>query len=453
MTTIATPLTEIELYDAGRAARSQVPRSAQADYTPPPGRDPLGILHTQNESRLPYLVKLRMERMSTDPFAFYRGTAAIQAADLRDAPSSGAEVVICGDAHLSNFGIYRSPEQSMVFDINDFDESSVGPWEWDVKRLLASVVLAGRSLGMGGGDVRSIVLSSAAMYRNSLRNALQQPLFGRYFRPTTLANRQVLSPDSERMIKRTLKESEKRTSERVARRTLEEGGDGGFQFVENPPVLTRLEPEIRPLIDSVFASYRATVPTNLALMLSQYTVLDIARRVVGVGSVGTRCFIIALGDPTGDVLILQLKEASQSVVQQFGGVTPAPGYLDPELEAKHQGYRVVGCQRILQAVSDPFLGYLNVEDYSFYMRIFRNRNASFEIADMNRVQFSEYAQSCAIVLGRAHARSPKAQFAAGYIGTGGTFVRAVSEWAHAYANQAEADYATFVDAIRSGQFG
>lgn len=453
MTTIATPLTEAELYDAGRAARTQTPRTSQAEYTPPPDRDPLGILLEQNESRLPWLVQLRMQRMGTDPFAFYRGSAAIQAADMRHGPTSGAEVVICGDAHLSNFGIYRSPERAMVFDINDFDESSVGPWEWDVKRLLASVVLAGRSLGMKGPDLQSIVLAAAAMYRNSLRNALQQTLYSRYFRPTSLVDRQILSPDSERMIKRTLKESDKRTSERVARRTLEQGGDGSLQFVENPPILTRLEPEIRTLIESVFAAYRDTVPTNLALMLSQYTVLDVARRVVGVGSVGTRCFIIALGDPTGDVMILQLKEASRSVIQQYGGVAPVVGYLDAKLAAQHEGYRVVGCQRILQAVSDPFLGYLNVEDYSFYMRVFRNRNASFEIADMNRVQFGEYAQACAIVLGRAHARSPKAPFAAGYMGTGATFVRAVSAWAEAYADQAEADYKTFVEALHSGRFG
>lgn len=452
MTTIATPLTETELYDAGRAARSQVPRSAQAEYTPPPGRDPLAILAEQHESRLPYLVKLRVERMSADPFAFYRGTAAIQAADLREAPNSGAEIVICGDAHLSNFGIYRSPERSMVFDINDFDEAAVGPWEWDVKRLLTSVVLAGRSLGLGGSVLRSTVLQAAAMYRNSLRNALQQSLYERYFRVTSLTERLTLSPDSERMIKRVLKESEKRTSERVAGRELEEGGDGGLRFVERPPVLTRLEPEIRVLVDQVFAAYRETVPPNLALMLSQYTVLDVARRVVGVGSVGTRCFIIALGDATGDVLILQLKEANTSVVEQFGGVMPVEGYLDPVLEARHQGYRVVACQRILQAVSDPFLGYVDVEDFSFYMRVFRNRNASFEIADMNRTQFDEYAQSCAVVLGRAHARSPKAPFVAGYIGTGGTFVRAAAEWAHSYAAQAEADYALFVEAARAGRF-
>lgn len=451
MATIASTVNEEELYDAGRAARSQVPRSSQADYAPPPGRDPLGILRRQHENRLPYLIRLRVERMSASAFAFYRGTAAIQAADLSESPTAGGEVVICGDAHISNFGIYRSPERSMVFDINDFDEAAVGPFEWDVKRMLTSVVLAGRSLGLGGSALRSIVLSSAAMYRNSLRNALQSSLYGRYFRVTSLVDRQILSPDTERMIKRTLKESEKRTSERVASKILTDGGEG-LRFVENPPILTRLEPDIRVLVDQVFAAYRATVPTNIALMLSQYTVLDVARRVVGVGSVGTRCFIIALGDPTGDILILQLKEATASVVQEFGGIATVAGYLDEAILAQHQGYRVVGCQRILQAVSDPFLGYLSVEGLSFYMRIFRNRNASFEIADMNTTQFSEYAQSCAIVLGRAHARSPKAQFAAGYMGTGGRFVRAAAEWAHAYAAQAEADYATFVDAARAGHF-
>ncbi|MGN6426725.1 MAG: DUF2252 domain-containing protein [Leifsonia sp.] len=452
MTTIATPLTEAELYEAGRAARADVPRSAQAEYTPSPDRDPLGILRTQHESRLPWLVQLRIERMSADPFAFYRGTAAIQSADLHDGVDSGAEVIICGDAHLANFGVYRSPERAMVFDINDFDEAFIGPWEWDVKRLLASVVLAGRSLGMDDPQLRPIVLSASAMYRNALRTALRLPLYGRYFTPTDMNNRQVLSPDSERMVKRTLKQSEKRTSERVAARTLEEGGDGTMRFVERPPVLTRLEPEIRTLIDGVFAAYRASVPPNLALMLSQYTVLDVARRVVGVGSVGTRCFIIALGDPTGDVLILQLKEAGASVVQQFGQVSPVFGYLDPVLFDQHQGYRVVGCQRILQAVSDPFLGYLNVEDYGFYMRIFRNRNASFEISEMNATQFTDYAQACAIVLARAHARSPKAAFAAGYMGTGGAFVRAAAQWAHAYADQAEQDYELFVDAARQGYF-
>ncbi|WP_240977263.1 DUF2252 domain-containing protein [Planctomonas sp. JC2975] len=452
MTSIGTPLSEADLFEAGRAAREQVPRSAQAEYQPPPGRDPLGILRTQHESRLPWLVELRIERMSSDPFAFYRGTAAIQAADLHAGPNSGAEVIICGDAHLSNFGIFRSPERAMVFDINDFDEAFSGPWEWDVKRLLTSVVLAGRSLGMPPADLKAAVVDAARMYRDGLRNALNLPLYGRYFTPTDMFRRQTLDPDFERMVKRTLKQSEKRTSARVASRTLEEDADGSLRFVEQPPILTRLEPEMRPLIDQVFESYRRSLPPNIALMLSQYTVVDVARRVVGVGSVGTRCFIIALADPTGDVQILQLKEANLSVIEEFGHVPPAFGYLDAELQTEHQGYRVVGCQRILQAVSDPFLGYLNLEQYSFYMRMFRNRNASFEIAAMNRNQFTTYAQACSVVLARAHARSPKASYAAGYMGKGDSFARAVAEWSHAYAVQAEIDYDLFAQAARDGYY-
>ena len=446
------PIPEEELYEAGRQARTRVPRSAQAEYAPPEGRDPMGILRTQHETRLPFLVKLRVERMSADAFAFYRGSAAIQAADLADAPVSGADLVICGDAHLSNFGIYRSPEKAMVFDINDFDESAVGPWEWDVKRLLTSVVLAGRSLGLPQEDVQRVVLDAAAMYRNGLRNALSLPLLDRYFTPTQVSRRQTLSPDSERMIKQTMKESEKRTSERVASRTLEEGGDGSLRFVDRPPILTHMEAETHALVHRVYREYRETLPANVSLLTSQYEVVDVARRVVGVGSVGTRCFILALRGPLGDILILQLKEANQSVVEQFGGVAQDHDYFDTRRFEQQHGYRVVASQRILQAVSDPFLGYLKVEDYSFYMRIFRNRNASFVIADMNRIQFAEYAQSCAIVLARAHARSPQAAFAAGYIGTGGGFVRAVAAWAQAYADQAEADYATFTEAARRGEF-
>jgi hypothetical protein len=321
-----------------------------------------------------------------------------------------------------------------------------------VKRLLTSVVLAGRSLAMPADEVSSIVLDTAAFYRDSLRSALRLSLYDRYFTPTDLANRQSLHPDFERMVKRTLKASGKRTSSRVAGRVLEDDGSGSLRFVEQPPVLVRPEPEIRALVDGVFDAYRATLPPNLALMLSRYTVLDIARRVVGVGSVGTRCFIIALRGQTGDVVILQLKEAGASIVQEFGGVPAASGYLDPELSAVHQGYRVVSCQRILQAVSDPFLGYVNVEPFSFYLRMFRNRNASFEVSEMNGNQFRNYALACAVVLARAHARSPKAAFAAGYMGKGDAFPQAACAWSHSYADQAEADFEMFVRAAGEGAF-
>ncbi|MBB2965688.1 DUF2252 domain-containing protein [Leifsonia aquatica] len=448
-----TPLDEAELAAAGRAMRETIPRSAHAEYSPSPGRDPLGILATQHEARLQQLVDLRVERMGTDAFSFYRGTAAIQSADLAAGPTTGAEVVVCGDAHLSNFGMFRSPENAMVFDINDFDEATVGPWEWDVKRLLCSVIVAGRSLGAPEQELIGIAEEAAASYRDWLARTLKRTLRERYFRPTSVnERRRRLHPDTVRMIQEVALASGKRTSQRVARRALEDDGDGGLRFVDRPPVLQRAEPEIRALADAAFHRYRETVPPNVALLLSQYRLLDVARRVVGVGSVGTRCFILALRGPAEETLILQLKEAGSSVVEQFGGVTPLPGYLDPALFPEQQGYRVVACQRILQAVSDPFLGFLKESGFTFYLRLFRNRNASFEIPAMNSVQFRDYARICAVVLARAHARSPKAAFVSGYLGTGDSFPRAVARWSSAYADQAEEDYAGFVAAARDGRF-
>lgn len=447
------PLSPEKLYEAGRSARGGLPRSAAADYVPPPGRDPIGILRRQHEDRLQNLVDLRVERMSSDAFAFYRGTAAIQAADLAAAPTTGAEVVICGDAHLSNFGMYRSPENAMVFDINDFDEATVGPWEWDLKRLLCSIVLAGRSLDLPADEVRTATEESAMAYRAWLRRALAAPLTARYFTPTSVrSGRRRLSPDMLRLIRQVTKESRKRTTERTARRTLETEDDGRLRFVERPPILLRAEPEILALAQDAYERYRTTLPPNTALLTSQLRLDDVARRVVGVGSVGTRCFVIALRGPVGEPVILQLKQAESSVVERFGGVEALPGYLDLTLLPDEQGYRVVACQRILQAVSDPFLGFLRVEQFAFYMRQFRNRNASFEIGAMNRAQFFDYARVCAVVLARAHARSPKSPFIAGYLGSGTVFARAVAEWAVRYADQAEADYAEFSAAARDGAF-
>jgi uncharacterized protein (DUF2252 family) len=340
----------------------------------------------------------------------------------------------------------------MVFDVNDFDEGFVGPWEWDLKRLLASAVLAGRSLGMPADKVRAAVELAAFHYREAMAEALERSLYDRFSIPTSVTDRRRLHAETEQMIKTVLKESAKRTSERVAKRTLERAPDGSLRFIENSPVLTRLEPEARQFVGQVFEDYRASVPPHVALWLSQYRVLDAARRVVGVGSVGTRCFIIALGDSSGDVLILQLKEATASVLQEFGGRRRTEGYFDQVLSDGQHGYRVVSCQRILQAVSDSMLGYLAVESYSFYMRLFRNRNASFEISDMNLNQFEDYVASCATVLARAHARSPRSGFAVGYMGNSDAFIRAVSEWAHLYANQAETDYAVFREAARDGRF-
>ena len=449
-------VTEAELFEAGRAARARMPRSATAEYVPPAGRDPLGIILKQNESRLPDLVQLRVDRMSTDVFAFYRGTAAIQVADLRHVTTSGAQVVICGDAHLNNFGVFRSPEQAMVFDTDDFDEAFVGPWEWDLKRLLTSVVLAGRSVAMEPQSLRTSIVLAAAAYRDEVLRLRTRPLYERYFTPTSASveSARLAGVESAQRIAQILKKASKRTSSRVARRILGPDESGVVRFVEDPPILVRVNDEIRALVDEILRSYRTTVSPDLALMLSQYSVLDVARRVVGVGSVGTRCFIVALGDDTGDVKIVQIKEAVQSVVNEFGGVpnTELELYAPSSLVENNQGYRVVSCQRVLQAVSDPFLGYVTHGGFDFYVRLFRNMNASVGISAMNATEFHDYARACAVVLARGHSRSPNLPFIAGYLGSGKVFVRAVAEWAYRYASQAEEDYALFMQAASAGMF-
>lgn len=443
---------EAELFEAGRMARARVPRSAFAGFTPNPHRNPIAILQQQHLSRLPDLVPLRVERMSASPFAFYRGTAAVQAADLAREPTSGANVVMCGDAHVNNFGVYRSPEGAMVFDSDDFDEAFVGPWEWDVKRLVTSVVLAGRSGKMDADLLRRAVESTAAAYRDELRRLQTRPLYERYFTATTADPNHVTLGESSEKIAQILKKAGKRTSERVARRILHRNDSGAMRFIEQPPVLTHVGDEIRDLVDRLLDQYSRTVPPDVALMLQQYRVVDVARRVVGVGSVGTRCFIVALADATEDITILQIKEANMSVVHEFGGISEADSYFDSPLLMQDHGYRVVSCQRVLQAVSDPFLGHLGIDAFHFYARLFRNNNASFELSEMTADDFRSYVRACAVVLARGHARSPQMAHAAGYLGSGSAFVRAVTEWAHQYADQAELDYAAFIDAARSGAF-
>lgn len=443
---------EAELFEAGRMARARVPRSAFADFTPNPHRNPVAILQQQHVSRLPDLVPLRVERMSASPFAFYRGTAAVQAADMASEPTSGANVVMCGDAHVNNFGVYRSPEGAMVFDSDDFDEAFVGPWEWDVKRLLTSVVLAGRSGNMDADRIRRTAESTAAAYRDELRRLQTRPLYERYFTATTADPNHVTMGESSEKIAQILKKAGRRTSQRVARRILQRDDSGAMRFIEQPPVLTHVSDEIRELVDHLLEQYSRTVAPDLALMLQQYRVLDVARRVVGVGSVGTRCFIVALADGTGDIIILQIKEANLSVVHEFGGITSAESYFDSPLMLQDQGYRVVACQRVLQAVSDPFLGHLGFDTFHFYARLFRNSNASFELSDMTTDDFHSYVRACAVVLARGHARTPQMAHVAGYLGSGNVFVRAVTEWAHSYADQAELDFTVFIDAARSGAF-
>ena len=446
-------VTQADRRVAGRNARRGLPRARHAEYTRAPDRDPLGIIDRQNAVRAPELVPLRIQRMAESPFAFYRGTAAVQAADLARGPRTGRRVVTSGDAHLSNFGFFASPSRDIVFDLNDFDEAAFAPWEWDVKRLLTSVVIASQANGFEDADVRSATLTAARAYRLGLEHDLSLGAVERYYLRAEAARPAAFGPEAVQAVNRTMKRARGRTSAREFARIMEIGEDGSHRLREQPPTLTHVEAENEAQLTELVDLYRTTVAPDIALLLSQYTPTDLAVRVVGVGSVGTRCFIVVLTGPSGEPLVLQVKEARRSVFHEFGGLSFHPASaLDPELARTHHGYRVVSYQRILQAASDPFLGYLNIGGRSFYVRQFRDMNASIEIAELGIRAFSDYAQACAHQLARAHAQSPEAAFVAGYLGNGTTFDEAATEWSLAYAEQSLDDYRAFRAAVAAGRF-
>ncbi|MDQ2697237.1 MAG: DUF2252 domain-containing protein, partial [Actinomycetota bacterium] len=436
-----------------RARRAQVPRSAQAEYRDPGDRDPLGIIEGQNADRLPELVGLRAERMRTSAFTFYRGTAAIQAADLARDPVTGARVVISGDAHLSNFGFYRSPQRTLVFDMNDFDEAAVAPWEWDVKRLVASVVVAARARGASSAAAEAAAVATSEAYRQIIRRLDHVPALERFYRRIDLDSGLEAPESLAGVIRQARRAAKRRTSTRVIARTTELDAGGVRRFREDPPVTTHVGAEVRDAVERLFEQYLLTTRADIALLLRKYRIDDIVRRVVGVGSVGTRCYILALSGPDGEPLVMQVKEAGPAVANSHGGMPreSLPGMREERAFAE-PGYRVVSGQRILQAVSDPFLGYLENDGRAFYVRQFRDGNSSVEVESLDADGFLWYVRACAWALARGHAQSPALPFIAGYLGASGAFDRAVARWGVAYADQAEADHAAFDAAMREGRF-
>lgn len=416
----------------GKAARAITPRSALATWATR-DRDPVAILEAQNQTRLPDLVDLRMTRMTANPFAFYRGTAAIMAADLANDPTTGISIVSCGDAHISNFGLYASPQRTLVFDLNDFDEAAPAPWEWDLKRLVTSVIIGARDNGFDEQVVRSAALAAAAEYRRTLIELMRLPVLDRYYRNAEIKRvRKRLSAAGREMVDRAARHARKRTSDQAVARMSTVDEAGNRFFVDTPPVLTRLPAEQQSSIRHLFDEYLATVPADIALLLSQHELTDIALRVVGVGSVGTRCFVLLLTGPAEEALILQVKQAETSVLQSWGGVDNV---------SDHQGARVVGNQRILQAISDPFLGHLTgVNGWHFYVRQFRDMKGSVDIAGLTPYQFETYVGACGAVLARAHSQNPEAAAIVGYLGSSDAVDSAVLEWSLGYAEQSLADF-------------
>lgn len=431
----------------GKEMRQRVARRDLGTLTVE-GRDPLGILDAQNAVRVPELVPLRIERMSASPFAFYRGSAAVMAADLARDPSTPIHVASCGDAHVANFGFYASPQRTLVFDLNDFDEAAWAPWEWDLKRLLVSVVLAGAENDRDPAVVHDAVAATVRAYARAIAGLAERDPIDRYFEHFG-AREAMGSYDraSREVLAQAIADAERRTGARAVRRLTADAGSGRLTFTHRPPTMTPVDAEIAARVLALDGAYRTSANVDVRMTLEQYDLSDVARRVVGVGSVGTRCYLLLLQDGDGHAFVLQGKQAGASVLQQFGGIRQ-PDALVSLVTADGEGARVVALQRILQSVSDPFLGHVRAVDADFYVRQFHDMKGGIEMVDLADKPFRRYAQACAITLARAHAQSPEAPEIAGYAGSGRALTAALAPWAFAYADVARADHAAFVAAHR-----
>jgi uncharacterized protein (DUF2252 family) len=437
--------------EVGKEARQRAPRSSHATWEPSPQRpDPAQILAAQDLTRVESLVSVRYERMLASAFTFYRGAAAIMARDLATTADSGLRVQLCGDAHLSNFGAFQSPERRLVFDVNDFDETLPGPFEWDVKRLAASIAIGGRDRGFKLGERRRAVLRSVGEYRKAMaRFAAMGEMEVWYSRLDVdeISRRwesQGSKSDRRRLAKNVTKAKSKDSVRALSR--LTEIRDGEPRIASRPPLLVPIEElaaaegvapdELSTLLARLLARYRETLEDSAQALVERYRYVDAAHKVVGVGSVGTRAWIaLLLGRGLGDPLFLQLKEAGPSVLEPFAG----PSEFD------HHGHRVVIGQRLMQATSDVLLGWVTVDGFDgqrrdFYVRQLWDGKGSAEIETMGPKRMTIYAGLCGWALARAHARTGDPAAITAYLGKGDRFDQAIADYAELYADQNESDY-------------
>jgi uncharacterized protein (DUF2252 family) len=458
-------LTVDERQARGLAARQEAPRSSHGHWEPAPDRpDPVALLEEQAESRVPQLVPIRYGRMLVSPFTFYRGAALIMATDLAPTPRSGVTVQLCGDAHLSNFGLFGSPERRMLFDINDFDETLPGPWEWDVKRLAASFEIMGRDRGFAPADRRDIVMAGVREYRDRMRQAAGMGTLDAWYDHfeagmlLNLIRKEVrvkrVSKAEARATEEMVAKAHTRDSTRVLARRTDEV-DGELRIVADPPVIIPVEDLITPgsewedpapLIKKLLSSYRRTLGQHHH-PIEEFRYAHVAYKMVGVGSVGTRCYImLMLGRDHNDPLFLQIKEAQASVLERFAGQSTYP----------HHGQRVVSGQRLMQAATDIFLGWQRIKGLDgvtrdYYVRQFQDWKGSADTDTMLVPGAALYSRICAATLARAHARWGDRIAIASYLGKGDAFDRAIAAFSAAYADQNERDYEAFAEAVKSGR--
>ncbi len=442
------PISRSDSMSAGRARRRALPRGALAELGSG-SRDPLAIIDAQNAERVPELVPIRTERMSESPFAFYRGTAAIMAADLANEPHTGILVPSCGDAHVANFGFYASPQRTLMFDLNDFDEAAWAPWEWDLKRLVASLVIAGQGTSRDDEVVKSSVVTAVASYALAMRVVSKASPLQRYYTHfEAAAGTGRMDPESRRVLDRAIRHAKKNTERRAARKLTRTDETGRLRFIQQPPTMVPVAPELMTLQLELVRRYLETAGADINLHMQHYIPVDASRRIVGVGSVGTRCALTLFQDGDGNAFILQSKQAGPSVLEQYGGIEQ-PVELSRLTAERGQGGRVVAMQRILQAVSDPFLGSLQYSgselgELDLYVRQFRDMKGGIDVEPLDDEPFVTYARACGVTLARAHAQSPNAAQVSGYLGRGARAGEALHTWAVAYARRSREDYEQFV---------
>lgn len=440
--TVSSPKSE------GKALRKTVPRSSHDSLVLPEGR--LGAVRAVEESnrgRVAALTPIRVGRMAAAPFAFLRGAAGLMAHDLVGTPVTGVGAQICGDAHAANFGLYGDARGRLVMDLNDFDETETGPWEWDLKRLAASLVLAGREAGADETTCRAAAFDMVGAYRRTMRLLAKLPVLDAW---NAIADEELVSHADARDLLGTLERvSEKarsNTSARFAARATTESGDDGRRFVDAPPVLRRVPDDEAAAVAGGLEEYLATLPHDRHALLARYAIHDVAFRVVGTGSVGTRSYVVLLLDHRGEPLVLQVKEARASALLPYlsaAGFEPA--------RAEHHGQRVVLGQKRMQVVSDSLLGWTTVEGRPYQVRQFRNRKGSVDPAALAADQIDDYGRMTGALLARAHAHSADPRLIAGYCGKNEELDEAVAAFAVTYADRTEADHADLVAAVRQGR--
>ncbi|MGW1373389.1 DUF2252 domain-containing protein [Streptomyces sp. NPDC002446] len=460
---------------AGRALRERLPRSEQDALSVAAGRpDPVVAVEESSAGRLPELTPIRVGRMAASPFAFLRGSAGLMAYDLASGPVTGIGAQICGDAHAANFGLYGDARGGLVIDLNDFDETLYGPWEWDVKRLATSMVLAGREAGASEDECRKAARDTAGAYRRTMRLLAKLPVTEAW---NAIADEELVSHTDARDLLGTLErvsaKARKNTSARFAAKATERTPDGGRRFVDAPPVLRRVPDAEAAAVAASLTAYLETLPEDRLPLLSRYAVHDVAFRVVGTGSVGLRSYVVLLLDHRGEPLVLQVKEARGSVLAPY---VEKAGFPVPAVA--HEGRRVVLGQRRMQVVSDILLGWTTVQDIAspgrgaasagaatgtgrpqqglpdglpFQVRQFRNRKGSVDPAQLSGEQLDDYARMTGALLARAHAHSADPRLVAGYCGKSEELDEAITRFAVSYADRTEADHAALTTAVKTGR--